>query len=68
MRCRTLGVQLAGFALAVHGAMIPGALCAETGPLSPWRYMALPLAGIAAALGLLLTYDAYRRWLAADLG
>ena len=66
LRYRNLGMQMGGFIGAVYVSMIPAALYAAPGPLDIWRYSALPVAGIVALLGLLITYDAYRRWLVAD--
>jgi hypothetical protein len=67
VRYRTLGVQMAGFVLAQQVSLISFVFCAEAGPLSPWRYAALPLAAIAAILGLVFAYFAYRCWLVADI-
>ena len=66
LRYRNLGMQIGGFIGALYVSMIPVALYAAPGPLDPWRYSALPVAGIIAVFGLLLTWDAYRRWLVAD--
>jgi hypothetical protein len=66
LRYRNLGMQMGGLIGAVYVSMIPAALYAAPGPLDIWKYSALPLAGIIGVFGLLLTYDAYRRWLVAD--
>ena len=66
LRYRNLGMQMGGFIGALYVSMIPAALYAAPGPLDPWRYSALPVAGIMALLGLLITWDAHRRWLVAD--
>ncbi|MHB1035662.1 MAG: hypothetical protein ACYC35_12225 [Pirellulales bacterium] len=66
VRYRHIGALGAGLALSIYVAMIPVGLCAMPGRLTPWRHIALPLAGIVALFGLLLTYDAYRRWLVTD--
>jgi hypothetical protein len=66
LRYRNLGMQTAGFIGALYVSMIPAALYAAPGPLDSWRYIALPVAGIVAVLGLLITGDAYRRWLVTD--
>ncbi len=36
-------------------------------PLAEWQYPAMGVMAVFAAFGLLLTYSAYRRWLAADI-
>jgi hypothetical protein len=64
MRNRTLGAQVTSLMLAWFVSMIPSSFCTPTDNLTR---IALPLAGILAILGLLLTYGAYRRWLAADI-
>ena len=66
LRYRNPGMLIGGFIGAVYVSMIPAALYAAPGPLDPWRYSALPVAGIMALLGLLITWDAHRRWLVAD--
>ena len=66
LRYRNLGMQIGGLTGALYVSMIPAALYAAPGPLDIWRYSALPVAGIIAVFGLLLTWDAYRRWLVAD--
>lgn len=65
-RYRNFGMQVGGYVLGFQVLMVAGAICAATGPLMPWKYMGLWLAGIIAIFGLLLTYDAYCRWLKAD--
>ena len=44
-----------------------GTLLFQQGPLSTWQPFLLPAAGVFAAIGLLLVWDAYRRWMVADL-
>ena len=66
VRYRNMGLLLVAFLLALYVPVIPVAFYAGPAPLSPWRSIALPSAGVVAIFGLLLTYDAYRRWLAAD--
>jgi hypothetical protein len=66
LRYRHLGMQTGGLVGAVYVSAIPAALYATPGPLDTWKYSALLVAGIIAVFGLLLTYDAYRRWLRTD--
>lgn len=65
-RCRTLGGQIGGLSLALCVPMLAATLFVERGPWSHARHLALPLAAIAALLGLLVSCHAYHRWLAAD--
>lgn len=65
-RYRSFGMWVGGNVLGCYVLIAAGAICAATGPLIPWRYMGFSLGGILALSGLLLTYDAYRRWLVAD--
>jgi hypothetical protein len=65
-RYHSFGMITGGYVLGFYVLMVAGAICKWTGPPIPWRYMGLWLAGIIAIFGLLLTYDAYRRWLVAD--
>jgi hypothetical protein len=38
----------------------------QKGPLAAWKTMLLPAAVVFAVLGLVVTWDAYRRWLVTD--
>jgi hypothetical protein len=67
LRYRSLGMQIGSLVGAVYVSMVPAALYAAPGPLDIWRYSALPVAGMIAVFGLLITFDAYRRWLVTDL-
>ncbi len=66
-RFHNIGLLMVAAFVAIYAAMIPIALFAAPGPMSAWRNVALPLAGTLAAIGLLITFDAYRRWLVADV-
>lgn len=65
-RFRSMGMFITAYVLAVYVALVPAGLYAASGPWKPWRDMALLLAGIIAILGIVMTLDAYRRWVAAD--
>lgn len=67
VRYRSIGSLIAAVMLAMYVAMVPVGVYAAPGPLSQWRFLAFPIAGVIAIFGVLLTIDAYRRWLTADI-
>ena len=54
------------FTLGMISALMPAQMLAGFANGSPFLLWALPAAGVLAMLGLLVAWDAYRRWLRAD--
>jgi len=65
LRFRSQTLALLGGMVMIQILVIPP-IMTEQGPLSSWRHVMLWAAGGFAAMGLLLTWDAYRRWLKTD--
>jgi hypothetical protein len=60
------GILAGSAATVLVMAAAPLTIWWSLSPPGQLRYEVLWIAGILAVLGLLITYDAYRRWLAAD--
>jgi hypothetical protein len=69
LRYRSRALAVTGLMLGVYSCMIPAVMMLRPGPTGDCRYGDTVLwgAAIAAVLGVLLTYGAYRRWLVTDL-
>jgi hypothetical protein len=65
-RYRSFAMLLAADLVAFYVALIPLLLSAAPPPLRQWSGLSVPLAGMIAMLGLLMTSGAYRRWLVTD--
>jgi hypothetical protein len=66
LRLRSLILAILGYVLSNYLVLIPlGAM--EKGPMASWRNVMLLVPALFAVFGLLLTWDAYRRWLKTDI-
>jgi hypothetical protein len=67
LQYRSIGLSLLGLQIAIFSLVIPMLLLESPLPLYEWQSFLPAIGAVFAALGLLLTWRAYRRWLVTDL-